>query len=318
MDTLWKYLQNQFVVATRDNFKKAVKLSNYHDADLNAKKATQPLLVAIYNRYHPLHLTLITEYNSWKSSQGSQKGKTSALEQLLEATYLNMNAWDVQVQVVFPKGTPEYISIFPEGRKPFTKGSVDERINAYDTLAKNLEPYAPLATTRDAVAESYAALDAARDAQEGSKGNVKVDSGKVDAARMAVMTMQYRNLGFAMDNFTDNIDYIESMFDLETLRDSQQTHFTGTLQPSETKAVVTRTMLEDDTIRAKSNGNAIIKLYLASTPGGINSTAVEVLANEEKTFAASAFGSIDFATHRYLTVVNMSASETTQFIIDLE
>src|SRR5437868_5827851 len=102
MKKLWKYLENQFLVATRKNYKKAVKLSNYHDADLNAKKATEPLLVPVYNRYHPLHLALVSEYNGWKSAEGSQGGKTEALNQLLNDTYNdNMNSWDVAVQTVF-------------------------------------------------------------------------------------------------------------------------------------------------------------------------------------------------------------------------
>jgi hypothetical protein len=318
MEKLWQYLQNQFVNATEGNYKKTVKLSNYHDADLNTKKVTEPLLVPIYARYHPLHVTLIAEYNAWKSASGSQKGKTSALELLLESTYLNMNGWDVAVQSQFLKGTPEYIAIFPEGRKPFTKGSVDDRINAYDTLSKNMLPYAALATLMSEVETAYTELDKARDAQEGSKGTVKTGSGKVEDARIAAMTMQYRDLGFAIDNFTDDTEYIESMFDLTTLRDKQQTHFTGTLDPSENHPVVTRTMLDDDQIKAKSNGTTNIKLYLASTPGGTNSTPVEVLANEEKTFTAADFGPIDFATHRYLTVVNQSPTNSTQFIIDLE
>ena len=318
MEKLWQYLQNQFANATRDNYKKAIKLSNYHDADLNTKRADEPLLDPIYDRYHPLHVTLVSEYNKWKSAGGSQKGKTSALDQLLDTTYLNMNAWDVTVQTHYAKGTPAYIAIFPDGRKPFTKGNVDDRINAYDTLAKNMLPYVPLAALMAVVAAAYTALDAARDEQEGSKGTVKTGSGKVEDARTAAMTMQYRNLAFAMDNFTDDTEYIESMFDLATLRDAQQTHFTGTLDPSETHPVVTRTMLDDDEIKAKSNGPANIKLYLASTQGGTNSTPVEVLANEEKTFTAADFGAIDFGTHRYLTVVNQSISDTTQFIIDLE
>lgn len=319
METEWKYLQNQFLTTTRDNYKKAVKLSNYHDADLNAKKATEPLLVPIYNRYHPLHLTLVAEYNGWKSAEGSQRGKTEALKQLLNDTYdNNMDSWDVAVQNVFLKGTPDYKAIFPNGRKPFTKGSIDDRINAYDTLAQNMNPYAALAATMALVAAAYTDLDIARDRQEGAKGTVKTGSGKVEAARVAAMTMQWRDLGFSMDAFWDKLDYIESMFDLDTLRTKRQTHFTGTLDPSENEAVVIRTMLGDDVIKAKSNGNAIIRLYLASTPNGTNSDFVEVLANEEKTFTVSDFNVPNYGTHRYLTVVNMNVSETTQYIIDLE
>ena len=319
MDKLWKYLENQFLVVTRKNYKKAVKLSNYHDADLNVKKATEPLLVPIYNRYHPLHVILVSEYNKWKSAEGSMEGKTEALNQLLNDTYNdNMDSWDVAVQNVFLKGTPDYKAIFPNGRKPFTKGSVDERINAYDTLTENMDPYAGLAATKALVAAAYTALDDARDKQEGSKGTVKTGSGKVIAAVIAAMTMQWRDLGFAMDAFWDKLDYVESMFDVDTLRKKRQTRFTGTLDPSEKEEVVTRTMLGDDEIKAKSNGNAIIRLYLASTPGGTNSDFVEILANEEKKFLASEFNVPDFGTHRYLTVINTSVSEETQYIIDLE
>lgn len=319
MKKLWKYLENQFLTATRRNYKKAVKLSNYHDADLNTKKTTEPLLVPIYDRYHAKHVILVGEYTSWRSAESSQGGKTTALNQLLNDTYNDhMDTWDVAIQGVFLKGTPDYKAIFSNGRKSFTSGSIDERINAYDTLAKNMLPYAPLAAVMGEVAAAYTALDTARDKQEGAKGTVKTGSGKVEAARVAAMTLQHRDTGFAMDAFWDKPDYIESMFDLDTLRTRRQTHFTGTLDPLENYAVVTRTMLGDDEIKAKSNGNASIRLYLATTPNGTNSDFVEILANEEKTFFASDFNVADFGTHRYLTVINTSVSETTQFIIDLE
>ncbi len=318
MEKEWKYLQNQFSVATRDNYKKAVKLSNYHDADLNTKKATEPLLIPIYTRYHEVHLALVSEYNKWHSSSGSQEGKTAALKLLLNETYKKMNAWDVAIQVQFLKGTPSYISIFPDGRKPFTTGSIDGRINAYDTLAKNLEPYAALATTRDEIAVAYAELDATRDMQEGSKGTKKVDSGNVEAARMNAMNMQYRDLGFAMDNFSTKTDYIASMFDLETLRENRQSEFTGTLSPSETKAILVRTFLGDDELSLKSNGAANLKFYLASTAGGTNSDAISVLANEEITVTISDFNAANLGTHRFLTVVNQSVSDSTQFIVTIE
>ncbi len=85
MNTTWKYLVIQFLSVTNGNYKKAVKLSNYHDAALRAKAAQDPLLIPIYNRYHVLHLLLIKEYNLWKSAGGIQEGQTLNVEQMLTA-----------------------------------------------------------------------------------------------------------------------------------------------------------------------------------------------------------------------------------------
>jgi len=320
MKKTWQYLFNQFLNATRDNYKKAVKLSNYHDADLNTKKATEPLLVPIYNRYHSLHQRLVTEYNAWKSAGGSQEGQTLNLDQLLDLAVGMLPQWEVDVQAAgaaFLKGTPNYKTIFPNGRKSFTRGSLDDRINAFDTLAKNMIPFPPLAALMATVAGVYTNLDGARDAQEGAKGTVKTGSGKVETARAAAMTMQWRNLGFSMDAFFDKIDYIESMFDLATLRESSQRIFTGTLDPSENEAVLIHTFLADDELRLKSNGNATINFYLSDVANGVNSTPVTVNDGAETVIQISAFNVPDYGTFRYLTAVNQSAGETTQYVVEV-
>jgi hypothetical protein len=250
MEITWKYLINQFLVVTNGNYKKTVKLSNYHDAALHTKMATEPLLIPIYNRYHPLHLLLVNEYNAWKSAGGTQEGQTLNVEQMLDAAYSNMPLWDITIQGIGPEfmaGTPNYLSIFMDGRKPFVNGSIDGRINAYDTLAINMVPYAPLAAVMAEVAAVYVTLDAARDAQLGAKSNLKTNSGKVETARINAMIMQWRNLGFCMDAFWDNLKFIESLYDLQTLREARQTIFTGALAPAEKKAVLTPILLMEKT-----------------------------------------------------------------------
>ncbi len=317
MDMNWKYLDNQFLVETEDNYKKTVKLSNYHDAVLNVAKVSQPLLVAIYNRYHPLHQTLVTEYNAWKNAGGSQEGQTLNVQQQLDLAVGKLNGWDARVQIVFAKGTPNYLSIFPNGRKPFTKGSIDNRINAFDTLALALTPHVALASVKTEVAATYVILDGARDTQEGAKGTTKTGSGLVEAARVAAMKMQYRNLGFCMDNFSEQPMYIESLFDVATLRDKQQTEFTGMLDPLENEAVFVRTLLADDELKLKSNGNAKIRFYLATTAGGTDSDFIEVNENETRIITISEFNITDYGTHRHLTAINQSNAEETQYIVEI-
>ena len=316
----WKYLDNQFITATRTSYKKAVQLSIYHDADLEVKKATEPLLIPIYDRYHLLHLTLVNEYNTWKSAGGSQQGETLNLTQMLDLAYSKMPLWDLTIQSAGPtfmKGTPTYKALFMDGKSPFITGSIDNRINAYDTLAKNMLPFAPLAATMAQVAAVYKTLDTARNAQLGAKGGVKSGSGKVEDARKAAMTMQWRNLGFAMDMFWDKPMFIESMFDLQTLRESNQRIFTGTLDLAENEAVLIHTFLSDDQLRLKNNGNAGINFYLGTKANATDSDAIKVTANTEVVIAASDFGALDFGTHRFLTAVNQSATETTKYEVEV-
>ena len=320
MKKTWQYLENQFLNATRDNYKKAVKLSNYHDADLNTKKVSEPLLIPIYDRYHPLHLLLVKEYNLWKSAGGSQQGQTLNLDQLFGFAVGMLPQWEVDVQAAgasFMKGTPNFKALFPNGRKPFTKGSIDDRINAFETLSKNMLPFAPLAGIMATVAAVYTNLDKARDAQEGAKGNVKTGSGKVETARVEAMIMQWRDAGFAINTFWNKPEYIESMFDLVTLRESSQSRFTGTLDPSENEAVLIHTFAAGDQLKLKSNGNADIKFYLSNTPNGITGSPAPVDANVETVIDVTLFNAPDYSTYRYLTAVNQSTTDPTQYIVEV-
>lgn len=319
MNRKWKYLENQFLIVTNGNFKKAVKLSNYHDAVLKGKSLADTQLVPIYTRYHALHLALVQEYTSWKSAGGSQEGQTLRIEQMLEAAYGKMALWDITIQSTgadYMKGMPNYLAIFMDGRKPFTTHTIDSRVNAYDTLAKNMIPFPALAAVMADVEATFVALDEARDTQLAAKGIVKTGSANLEAARIEAMTMQWRNLGFAIDIFGDKPKYIESMFDLTTLRESPQRVFIGTVDPLENKAVLVHTFLADDQLRIKNKSNTALLFYLASEANGIDSTYYRAEPNTNVKIMASEFGTLDFTAHRYLTAVNESNNGTAHYEVE--
>lgn len=314
----WKYLDNQFAVATRDNYKKALVLSNYHDAALQAAGLGDPALLIIYNRYHPLHVTYVSKYTQWKNAGGTQGGDTLSLEQLLTTASGNLADWDIAIQVIYKKGTPRYKTLFPKGRKVFNKGALDSRINAYNELSNAMGTDPALATIKAAVDATYTALDTARDMQEGAKGDVKIGSGSVNTARLAVMNMQYRDMGFVIDNYFDYRQTLcEALFDLATLRESEQRRFTGTLSIGETEGVLVHTFTEDDVIRLKVDGEGPVSFYLGSSAGATDSTAVIRTTNQDEDAKANFFGVTDYHTHRYLTAVNNSGVET-HYLVEIE
>lgn len=315
----WQYLDNQFYNVTKRNYKKALIISNYHDAALKTimDASPDPDYATLYNRYHPLHLTLVTEYTNWKNAGGQQEGSTLNLDQLLGLMNGKLDNWDPRIQVVYAKTTPRYKTIFPDGRKPFQRSNKDTRIEAVNTLSENIGADAALATIKTEVDTYYTDLDTARDSQSGAKLGTKIGSGSVAGAVANAMIMQYRNLGFLINKLYETPNVILNLFDVQTIRERDQRIFTGTLNPLENEPVLIHTFLPDDEIRLKITGNAAANFYLATTPGGTNSAAVNVPANSEVTIPISTFTFPDPQVHRFLTAVNTSNTETIQYLVEL-
>jgi hypothetical protein len=330
MNAPWHYLVNQFVSVTRKNFTKAFKLSNYHDAYLNRMKNEDPAdpdWALLYNRYHPVHLDFVTIDTAWKNAGGQQQGQTLNVDQLLELLNAKVNKWDalIQSETGFEKGTANYVSIFPQGRYPFNNGGKTERVEAVNVLAMNIAAYPPLNAVKLLVADYFQLLEAAHDGQEGAKGSTKSKGQEVDIQRMETMAQQYRNLGFLMDKYFRTPQFVQPFFDLNVLRESRQTEFTGTLHPKENEAILIHTFVADDELQLQITAEASssnsphlpVEFYLATMANGTDSVAAIVIPNAAAiTISAADFGIVNYGTHRYLTVVNPN-SEVMRYVVQL-
>lgn len=317
MELLWKYVEDQFQRATKTSYSKALKLSNYHDSALHIAASHDPIFQPLHDRYHLLHQNFIQKYNEWVSAGGSQSGKTLNVKQQLKIAKDKFDVWNGAIQAVYPKTSPEYKAILPNGRKPFYKGGVDKNINAFNILSMNIGADPSLAAVRAEVDATYLLLDTARDNQEGAKAEKKHGSGNVETARIAIMSMQYRNAGWVMDNMYDTrITLCEAMFDLLTLRDKQQSHFTASLGISENKPILVRTFIATDVLRLKLDGDGPVVFYLASTQGGTDSTPITRNSNQDMKATISEFNVPDYGTHRHLTAINQSGV-VTHIVVDV-
>lgn len=319
MEKPWTYLVNQFINATKESYKKALKLSNYHDAALKTALDADPAnpdWMLLYNRYHPVHLVYVDAYSQWKNAGGSQEGQTLNLEQHLELLVTKAARWDAQVQVVYDKKSVEYKTLFPNGRAPFTTGSYITRILALQTLGTALTPFAALIATKMEVDAFYTTIDTVRDTQEGTKGTTKSKSEQVEDKRIVAMTEQYRDLGYLINLKAEDPDTIAPFFELSILRNQRQSLFTGTLDTNENEPVLVHSFVADDELELEitqdppTPGIHTVSFYLATIAGGTDSTPVTIIAGIVKTkIQASAFGISDYGTHRFLTAVNNSAQE---------
>ncbi len=328
MEEPWHYLIDQFVSSTVNNLKKALKLTNYHDAYLNKMQIEEPLdpdWATLYNRYHPFHLAYVNAYSNWKIAGNTQKGQTLNVDQLLALLVTRVGTWDMQIQLVpgYEKGTSGYIALFPLGRRPFNTGAKATRMDAVKNLGEQLAAIPALAAIGGTVTTFYNLLDAASDTQESAKGGTKAKSTGVDLHRVETMTEQYRNLGFLINKSAELPQHIAPFFELNVLRESNQVIFTGTLDPSETEAVLIHTFVEDDELELKVTGDpatpagTMVQFYLSNVNGGTNSTAVNVEVNAAPLkITAAAFGISNYGTYRYFTAVNTNGVEL-HYVVEL-
>lgn len=313
----WKYTDNQLLIVTKNSYRKALKLSYHHNASLNLLKSAYPVLVALYERYHPLHLKFVNEFVEWSSNKDFKKSKTKNIRDLLGTTYEKIYYWDLAIQGIFPAKSNEYKGIFARGKSIFLEGSIQERIGAYNTLAKNLSIYSSLNAVRDEVLVAYEVLNTARQTQLGSKGQVKSKIDDVKIAYINAMNMQYRNIGICMDAFWNQPAIIRSLFDVDTLHGHKQMEFTKSLGPQKADHIFMRTLLADDQLLLKNNGNAEIWFYYSNKKKGKNSTPVVIPPLIEQIVEISAFNVPEYGTYRNLTAINNSNSVSTSLVVKI-
>lgn len=307
MNREWNYVINSFMVVGAKNYKKAVRLAMYTYAQL-LERAGQPFFDQQKEILETPNGDLSNKFGLWKSQGGFQKGATLTLDQLLVLMTGKINDFDYSIQSVYRRGTPQYMTLFPQGHKPFGTGEKDSRINAVKTLGITLEAYAPLSATKILVDAYWNQLNTARTNQEGQIGNTNTGSDNVQIAAETAMTALYKILGNCMSEYAADPHQITPLFDLQTLRDHSQTVFTGTLDGNEDESVFEHTMLADDELKLQSTTAEAVGFYFSHTgvPGVEDSTLITVAGNSELIVNRSDFGTL--ANH-YLHALNPTAVE---------
>lgn len=109
------YLENQFLNVTKRNRKLAVIISNDHDSKLFAH-SSDPDIMELFDRFHPTKTALSINYAGWTATKGVYKGETTRMNNKLKELTSKSEDWDVQIQLVYKQGTPDYVAILPNRR----------------------------------------------------------------------------------------------------------------------------------------------------------------------------------------------------------
>ena len=309
----WKYIDNQMDIATAGSVKEAVVLSRYHDAGLLALVGIYPILQDRYDQYHPAHLALVEGYNSLDSSDGAKQGDRLTVEQFFTAAKILLTTeWMPAILMVYKKISARFKSIFPNGLKPFYTGGIDEKIESFNTLSKNIGVDANLTSVKASVDGTYNHLVLARNNQLGAKATTAISSDALEVLRVNAMVLEYKNVAFVMLNLFEHRESILPLIiDLVTLREKVQSIYTGSILAGKTIAILAHTFLNTDSIRVNISGIGAYKLFLSTTNTGIDSKAILVNANLKTDILVSGFGVTDFVNHRFLNMINESGDVAT-------
>jgi len=313
----WIYALNTFLTVTENSYEICKKIIAFtlNVIASSASGGAQPF-TDIEASLRPAVDNFDAQYLDWTQQKGTQKGSTTSLAILL-ATLSGQKArrWDIKVQGLYDVGTPEYTAIFPNRRTPFQNGKQQNRIEAVGALGQALNGIVDLAELKTEVDAFHQSLLDSYNAQKAELGDTKIDSDAVDAARIAVCKEMYSALGLLMSHFKERPADLQAYFDLETIRNHEQTSFTHNINGGETRLAITHTFADGEEVRLINEGNTALKYALcAEANDAITTPFVEVAALEETVVPASTLGNL---TNRFLKVENLDATEKGRYTIML-
>jgi hypothetical protein len=228
-------LNNMFDNATKQSKKKMLLIALDHDSRLEAG-SDDPDIEEIYNLTHPDVLNYQTLMAQWESGKGIGKSRTRTWEELLDDIQEStLDIWEGKVTNFFPKNTPTYLAIFPNGRTAITNGKYEERLLALDAFSLTLGNYVQLASLKTEVDAKITEIKAARNQQRVQYGKVSMKSNEVEQARVALADLFDNNLCKLKIKYRKNLSIVENYFDLSLLRknvtdDDFQFQTTGTVE----------------------------------------------------------------------------------------
>lgn len=315
---LWRYLINTFLVNTIGNFKKTLTLITDHLAKLQSQNSDAQIL-AMYNTFLPLQESFDNLYAQWQQVTGTYEGKTQGFKvRLKHFSVEQINVWRGTVFNIFPENSPTAKEIFYDDRKPFQKGTYEQRVNAFKTLGDKLAEYTTypaLVALSTEVLSAHNELKSLREAQQNKEGASAILSAGLETARVIVCQEMYSNLGLLMSKYKQDPKIVEQYFDLSLLRKTGEDDISanGTLAPNAIEAIIDyqdpgfnfppTTVLR---IRNTSTNGANLIVFPSNTetdpPGSGTQYMVPAGGSIEKTFAE--LGSEGFL---FLCIQNINA-----------
>ena len=311
---LWHFLINSFLVATLGSYRAMSLIANF---TLNALNLPLNVLIyAQYTRLLPYVTAYALDYAAWIASLGTEESSTLAVVnvyKLLGNTWII--TWDNTIQLLYNTKSTVYKALLKNRRKPFQKGSQEDKLINLKAFAVLLTGVAGLSAVLDDVNAKIAILQALVDNHGTVKSATKTASTAVETSRVTVGQQLYGVLGQLMDIFNASPGSIGAFFNLTAIRKLEQSLWNRAIKAATTAYIFTRTLLPTDQLKLVNLNLTVLRFAFVATKNGVITTVyVEVPPLSSVIVLRSTMGDIAYT---FCVVQNMDGSTKGRYMIVL-
>ncbi|MCX6350545.1 MAG: hypothetical protein NTX03_01655 [Bacteroidetes bacterium] len=225
MSNLWSYSSNVFDNISKNNFKLLYDVALGHDTYLAGLKDTDPEILVLYNLEHPSYVDYVTKYDLWFGDYNAKEAAVQSFQ--MEIEHLGgdkIASYDVQIQIVYPKGSPGYTHLLANGRAPFQKGSYSSRLSALNGLINNIGDDVALADLKVEIVAFAAIVNNAFIAKNAAIVQLKSERDVLEAARISHCTVMFQILASLMIKYLLHLTEIEKFYNMGLIRTKGAAH----------------------------------------------------------------------------------------------
>lgn len=317
MNRTWNFLSNPFEVATADSYLAMKKICNFTLDAIKGQcspttewptdntnqtfgpntewtKGSTPFFNHLFNTLCPIVENFNNCFNECFGNGTVNPKPTRVVNTLALLRGVKIQDWDLAIQNVYREGTPGYSRLLPNFRTPFQHGTHRDRINAVETLDTNVaeDTFLPQSLKDDIhnfLLQLHNDVKTTVTENTGTQCNTEA----LEMSRKELCTCLYGCLGSMMTFFQTEPWKIANFFDLETLRNHEQTIFRCRVNGTTPTCVFTHRFTTEDTVHIVNDGNCTLKFFLCrnvgDTPG---SKFVTIPAGGEQVVKCTDLGDI--------------------------
>ena len=261
----------------------------------------------------PLFTSFNDVYDQKIVNKSFRIGDTKLLKQLLkQMSSINAHTWDVAIQNVFLKTTPEYSTIFPKGLTPLSTLPIEQRIKYLGSAVVVMQNYSALAQVMNEMILFHDSLLKARGNQAQKDGNVNDSKEEVMLKAYELADEIYGVLGEFIQKYKKNPLQIEAYFPVFLLRYKKKGN---DINPDVYEIKIAKAGKAEGgfsfSINEKINlyvtGNTELEVYFVPDKNAAKpSNTIKLLPQDIKTILIKDYANQD---DRFLMIENLSATE---------
>lgn len=272
-----------------------------------------PEIEAIYNDTKVDYDSFDSAYSSAGSSKSSRMGYTKQQDDLFKKiSKVYVPKWEAAVVMVFGTDSPEFRSMFPNGRSPLSRGRKDKRIVNIKSFFDVVKQHPELSVLADEVNLVHEKLVDVRSNKHNKEGNVQYSSATLKKAAEKMAIRHFKNAGKLMDIMAEKPEEIIKFFPMKYFRNyhKSKTEEANTYQVNINANSVAEAGINfslDDNLLITNNSDAVVKYWFSQSKDlSIPANAIILDAEDEVEIAVKNYAGID---DRFLMIANTSANE---------